>query len=108
MEAAATQAQVSETQRAMEICWCKCRHCQAMPTEVESFCCVDWDMAMPLLESLDNSAGETMSAAHCLTEDPDFPSLLNHAVLEMVFHLPKVKWKRRPRPEGPSGTLSVE
>lgn len=107
--AAATQpqSQASERQRALESWWCKCNQCQAMPTEQESMCCIDWDIVMPQLESLDNADNGT-SVFRCITEDPGFPPLLSRSVLEVFFNLPKVNWKRRPRPEGPAGTLSME
>lgn len=111
MEAASaqTQPQASGKQRVMDMWWCKCGQCQAMPTEQESVCCVNWDIVMPQLERLDNSDNSADETTYrCLTEDPGFPPLISHSVLECFFHLPKVNWKQCPRPEGLGGTLSVE
>lgn len=112
MEEAPTQqqplSQASERQRAMETWWCKCLHCHTMPTELESLCCTEWDIVMPQLEHVEHSADEMTSALQCKTEDTGFPPLLSRSVLDVFFHLPKVNWKRRPRPEGPGGTLTVE
>ena len=45
--------------RALETWWCSCFKCKAMPTDEESLCCSDWELAMPALENLDISTDET-------------------------------------------------
>ncbi|KAK7175942.1 hypothetical protein R3I93_000259 [Phoxinus phoxinus] len=101
-------SQASERQRAMETWWCTCLHCHKMHTELESLCCTEWDIVMPQLEHVEHSADEMTSALRCITEYTGFPPLLSRSVLDVFFHLPKVNWKRRPRPEGPGGTLTVD
>ncbi|XP_038163456.1 uncharacterized protein LOC119798171 [Cyprinodon tularosa] len=113
-EAAAAQAEpqtpLCYRRRASETWWCKCGNCQAMPTEEESICCVDWDLLMPPLEDLNISTDETESTSQrlCVTQNTDYPPLLTRGVLEMFFHVPKINWKKRPRPAGPNNTLSAD
>ncbi|KAK7168520.1 hypothetical protein R3I93_004741 [Phoxinus phoxinus] len=77
--------------------WCTCGDCKAMDTEQECLCCTEWDL-------LSRDTQEN----HCFVQSEDFPALINKAVLETFFHVPKVNWRRRPIPEGPNGQLSTE
>ncbi len=60
---------------------------------------------MPPLDLLDAADERT---ERCLTQNEGFMPLLSRTVLEVVFSLPCINWRCRPRPEGPGGTLSVE
>ncbi|XP_051963680.1 P2X purinoceptor 7-like [Xyrauchen texanus] len=99
--AAQTQGEATVRQRAQDTWWCSCGQCMAMPTDEESLCCNEWDFARRPLEN-------RTTARNCLTCDPEFAPLLNRSVLEVMFQLPSVNWKNRPRPQGPDGTLSVD
>ncbi|KAK9978901.1 hypothetical protein ABG768_020638 [Culter alburnus] len=85
MEEAPTQqqllSQASERQRAMETWWCK------LPYDAYR-------------------TGELV--LHQVGHRYRLSALLSRSVLDVFFHLPKVNWKRRPRPEGPGGTLTVD
>ena len=105
--AAAARLQASERQRSLQNWWCSCSKCCEMPTEVESIRCHEWNIAMPQLQDDDEDIDSTPSYT-CLTEDPEFSPLLSRSVLHVVFSLPRINWRRRPRPEGPNGTLSIE
>lgn len=61
------------------------------------------------LERLDLSAsGEDSARPPCVTTMEDFAVLSNPAAIESFFHLLKLNWKKRPRPVGANGQLSVE
>ena len=87
--------------------WCTCLNCDIMQTEVECYCCHEWDLIMPEMQnlSIDEDIG---GSAACITNNNDFPALLNAGVLRTFFHVPKINWKKRPRPAGPDGQLSAE
>ena len=88
--------------------WCCCGHCNAMPTEEESLSCTEWDLR-PEDGGRDASGmDDTDPAQHCVTMSEDFPALINRAVVETFFRVPKVNWRRRPKPAGPDGQLSIE
>lgn len=106
--AAAARLQASERQRSHQKWWCSCSKCCEMTTEVESICCHEWNIAMPQLQDADEDIAESVPSHTCLTEDPDFSPLLSRSVLHVVFSLPRINWRRRPRPEGPNNTLSIE
>ena len=75
---------------------CSCKRCKQMPTEDESLCCREWDMLLPnAMENLDVSLDDTGSSPVCTTESMDFQALINRAVLETFFRVPKINWKRR-------------
>lgn len=83
----------------------------AMPTEDKCLCCTEWDLLMLAVKNLQLSADETLICEPtllCVTSDNDFPALINPADVETFFHVPKINWKKRPRPEGPNGQLSVK
>ena len=43
-----------------------------MPTDEESLCCSDWELAMPALENLDISTDETAALQRpCITDHPE-------------------------------------
>ncbi|KAK7158469.1 hypothetical protein R3I94_004937 [Phoxinus phoxinus] len=63
---------------------------------------------MPQLQDHDDEDIDSISSYTCLTEDPEFSPLLSRSVLHVVFSLPRINWRRHPRPEGPNGTLSIE
>ncbi|KAL0150481.1 hypothetical protein M9458_050717 [Cirrhinus mrigala] len=77
--------------------WCSCRCCEIMPTDMECFCCKEWDLLHRRSQD-----------ARCVTLAEGFSSLLDLWVLEAFFHVPKLNWARRPTPEGPDGHLSTE
>ncbi|KAL1276200.1 hypothetical protein QQF64_035823 [Cirrhinus molitorella] len=111
MEDAAVATRNSEAsvrQRSNETWWCACGKCQPLPTEQESECCHDWIISIPPLETINEPAGEVRSSSRCITEHNGFPPLLTNSVLEVFFSLPRINWKRRPRPQGPGGTLTVD
>ncbi|CAM4555623.1 unnamed protein product [Leuciscus chuanchicus] len=76
--------------------------------EQESQCCHDWTISIPPLETISRSAGETVPPSRCITEHNGFPPLLSNSVLGVFFNLPRINWRRRPRPQGPGGTLTVD
>ncbi|XP_041789086.1 uncharacterized protein LOC121627487 [Chelmon rostratus] len=100
--AAAARPRVTDTR------WCTCNKCEVMQTEVECYCCHEWDLVMPRMQdlSIDEEAGA--SAAVCIANNNDLPAILNAGVLETFFHIPKINWKKRPKPAGPDGQLSAE
>nr|XP_055053583.1 uncharacterized protein LOC129438730 isoform X2 [Misgurnus anguillicaudatus] len=103
---AVAQLTAANRQRVGETWWCSCRRCEAMATEVESVCCLEWNTEMPPLEAIDTAV--EMTSSSCVTEDTGFPPLLCQSVLEVIFRLPRINWRRRPRPEGPGGRLTVD
>ena len=72
-----------------------------MPTEEECLCCSEWDLR-PGDTRLDVSRND------CLTTVEDFSALINRAVVETFFRVPKINWKTQPKPAGPNGQLSIE
>lgn len=83
--------------------------CDPMPTEEECLCCKEWDLLMPYTGGGDVYSDDTSDPTqYCVTMLEDFPPLINRAVLEIFFHVPKINWKSWPRPEGPNGQLSIE
>ncbi|XP_060775114.1 uncharacterized protein LOC132884975 [Neoarius graeffei] len=88
--------------------WCTCSKCEVMQTEVECYCCHEWDLIMPQMQDLSIDKEASMPAAVCITNHTDFPALLNVGVLQTFFHIPKINWKKHPRPAGPDGQLSSE
>ncbi|XP_065134635.1 P2X purinoceptor 7-like [Paramisgurnus dabryanus] len=86
--------------------WCSCRKCKQMPTEEESLCCTEWDLLFTEgMENLNVSVDETEVSLTCVT-DRDVRDLLQRPVIETFFYVPKLNWKKRPRPEGLNGQLS--
>jgi len=49
-----------------------------------------------------------VSRNDCLTTGEDFSALINQAVVETFFRVPKVNWKTQPKPAGTNGQLSIE
>lgn len=88
--------------------WCTCQKCEVMPTEVECYCCHEWDLIMPQMQNLSIDEEASVEASVCITNNNDFPALLNEGVLQTFFHVPKINWKKRPKPAGPDGQLSLE
>ncbi|KAJ8349465.1 hypothetical protein SKAU_G00245950 [Synaphobranchus kaupii] len=87
-------------------CWCSCGLCKAMPTKVECSCCNDWELLAAQLEKMADHQDDPRTT--CITHHKDFPALLNPAVLETFFHIPKINWKRQPAHQAPDGELTVE
>lgn len=83
--------------------WCRCGGCQPMPTEMESFCCTEWDRVLPSMARDDQPEDAT-----CVCDNQHFIAMLHPAVIEFFFRCDKVNWTKRPIPEGPDGQLSVE
>ena len=88
--------------------WCTCLECQIMPTEVECYCCHEWDLIMPQMQDLSIDEEASVPASVCITNHNDFPAILNAGVLQTFFHIPKINWKKHSRPAGPDGQLSSE
>ncbi|XP_077081441.1 P2X purinoceptor 7-like [Siphateles boraxobius] len=87
--------------------WCTCSNCEVMPTEVESYCCHEWELIMPQMQNL--SIDEDANAPSvCITSNDVFPAMLNAGVLETFFYIPKINWKKRPKPAGLDGQMSAE
>lgn len=99
--------------------WCHCRKCVQMPTDNECFCCREWDLVIPQIQQLDldtsfqdldisgDSTVQDRVRPVCITEHNDFSALINTGVLETFFNVPKINWKKRPKPAGLNGQLSV-
>ena len=130
-------ATAAATQRPREndTWWCSCDGCGPMPTERESYCYREWDLAMPVLKQMQESricsntgmarsqmlqqelSGEANSSEaaaaqpvsnSCIINHPEFPHITSRGVLRTLFHVPKINWRKRPKPAGPNGELSVE
>ncbi|XP_060793031.1 uncharacterized protein LOC132896311 [Neoarius graeffei] len=101
-EAAAARPRVTDNW------WCTCFKCEVMQTEVECYCCQEWDLVMPRMQDISIDEEADASASVCITNNKDLPALLTAGVLETFFHIPKINWKKRPRPAGPDGQLSAE
>lgn len=105
MEAPQTNVTAETVSRITGTWWCACGKCRQMPTEVESMCCKEWDLLVSAgMASLDMS-DETDASPSCVT-DNEVRLLINRPGLETFFWVPKINWKKLPRPEGPNGQLS--
>lgn len=80
--------------------WCVCGHCQTMATEEESYCCHEWDLLMNRDSPIENG--------QCFAEIGDFQGFLNPMILDAFFYVPKINWKKKPKPDGPNGQLSYK
>ena len=62
--------------RVTEKWWCTCFKCEVMQTEVECYCCHEWDLVMPQMQdlSIDEEAGASASA--CITNNNETHSHL--------------------------------
>ncbi|KAK0156600.1 hypothetical protein N1851_000032 [Merluccius polli] len=96
--------------------WCQCQKCVQMLTFDECFCCREWDLVIPQIQELeldtsfqdlDVSGSAPRDRAICITQHQDFPSLLNQGVLETFFSVDKIHLKKKTRPDGPNGQLSM-
>ncbi|XP_054870061.1 uncharacterized protein LOC129349773 [Amphiprion ocellaris] len=88
--------------------WCTCFKCEIMPTEVECYCCHEWELIMPQMQDLSIHEDVDVPAQVCIINHHVLPALLNAGVLQTFFHVPKINWKKRPRPAGSDGQLSAE
>ncbi|CAK6969982.1 uncharacterized protein LOC120555826 [Scomber scombrus] len=61
--------------------WCSCGQCQPMATEKECLCCRESDVFRHGLEN---------SEARFLTAMDDFRALINPAVVQTFFNVPKI------------------
>lgn len=82
--------------------WCECGHCASMTTEEECLCCLQWGLR-PGIERLGDSSSNL-----CLSTLEDVRAMINRAVIETFFRVPKRNWRTQPKPAGPNGQLSVE
>ena len=114
-EAAATTAEADDPSAADEEpamaraganWWCLCSNCAPMDTEQESVCCQEFVRCQFLLEEITESEDDTDVV--CVVDHPSFEPHMDSGVLETYFRIPKVNWKRQPRPTGPNGRLSVK
>ncbi|XP_051992948.1 uncharacterized protein LOC127651242 isoform X2 [Xyrauchen texanus] len=87
--------------------WCQCSRCASMQTDRESCCCREFQRCHFLLHEIAESADETAPLA-CVTEHPSFVPHMDRGVLETYFRIPKINWKRQPKPAGTNGRLSVK
>ena len=92
---------VEERDRTVDTWWCQCDGCRVMDTQKECLCCTESDIFQVMLEN-------GPSPYTCVVENPEFPPLITRGVLNMVFRLPRINWKKRPDPQGENGTLSIE
>lgn len=104
-DAPTSQGDSDERRRANTNWWCECGMCQPMPTEMECFCCTEWDKVLPSLES---NAPEEEGDRTCVTATEDFSAMIHPAVLNFFFRRDKVNWKRKNTPSGPYGQLSTK
>jgi hypothetical protein len=58
--------------------WCKCGHCQDMPTKPEAICCIDHDISVKL--------HERDQEFKCITDHPGVLELLQDAPLELAWN----------------------
>ena len=101
-----TEGQAQVRERAQATWWCRCVNCNPIPTDLESYCCHEWDLVSTQLEDISESEDSSASHTVCITNHPEFPALLNPGVLRTFFSFPKINWKKRARPEGPNDNLS--
>lgn len=95
--------------------WCQCGSCSPMQTEEECYCCKEWDLVIPQMQELEldtsfqnlDVSGQSASRVVCITEHQDFSPLLSRGVLETFFSVEKINWKKKPKPAGPNGQLSM-
>ena len=85
--------------------WCLCAHCSPMDTEVESVCCKEFERCRFLLEEISDSDEDTDI---CVVDHPSFAPHMDSGVLDTYFRIPKVNWKRQPKPAGTNGRLTVK
>ena len=55
--------------------WCTCSKCQIMPTEVECYCCHEWELVMPPMQDLSIDEEASVPASVCITNHTDFPAI---------------------------------
>ncbi|KAF4100082.1 hypothetical protein G5714_018278 [Onychostoma macrolepis] len=67
--------------------WCTCSNSQVMPTEVESYCCHEWELIMPQQQNLSIDE-EANAASVCITSNDVFP--INEEVRHSCSSLPNV------------------
>ncbi|XP_056449914.1 uncharacterized protein LOC130385435 [Gadus chalcogrammus] len=85
--------------------WCLCSHCAPMDTEVESVCCKEFQRCRFLLDEISDSDEDTDI---CVVDHPSFAAHMDSGVLDTYFRIPKVNWKRQPKPAGTNGRLTVK
>lgn len=70
--------------------WCQCSECLPMQAKIECLCCHDWQFTIPLIQGLNVSGNETVTAL-CIT---DSQIHINSIVLEPSLCLPDVSCKK--------------
>ena len=76
-----------------------------MDTEEESVCCKKFQRCKFLLDKNSESDEDTDI---CVVEHPSFALHMDSGILETYFRIPKVYWKRQPKPAGTNGRLTVK
>uniref|UniRef100_A0AAQ5XKR1 P2X purinoreceptor 7 intracellular domain-containing protein n=1 Tax=Amphiprion ocellaris TaxID=80972 RepID=A0AAQ5XKR1_AMPOC len=66
--------------------WCTCFKCEIMPTEVECYCCHEWELIMPQMQDLSIHEDVDVPAQVCIINHHVLPALLNAGVLQTFFH----------------------
>ena len=72
-----------------------------MDTEVESVCCKEFQRCRFLRAKISESDEDTDV---CVVEHPSFAAHMDSGALETFFRIPKVNWKRQPKPAGDERT----
>ncbi|XP_055025174.2 uncharacterized protein [Misgurnus anguillicaudatus] len=83
--------------------WCLCSRCAPTDTEIESVCCREFDRCQFLLDEIATSDEDV-----CVVNHPSFAPHMDSGVLDTYFRIPKVNWKRQPKPAGTNGRLSIK
>ncbi len=84
----AMEGQTEDQCRRARTLWCVCGYCEPMDTKAECLCCQESDLFHVVMDGIDLER-------RCVTAIEDFPYLLNRAVLDTFFHVPKINWRRR-------------
>ena len=105
-------------QRTASLFWCTCRHCELKATPNECMCCQEWpewtwkpyfgEDEDVEVTGTSSEGGPAAAADVCVTQREDLVHILAEITLTTFFHTDKVNWKKKPKPAGENGQLSVE